>query len=187
MSFWRKGTGMAFASLPSETEGLVAEHPDTAFCYAVTSVRAFAAIAHALEGRQVEADALLTRAEEPLQAEPLERESVLLLANGVAGRLDKVAELRRQVREGPAPPFWFFTRMEAVVLTMLERWDELDDALRPIERIAGTESRYLQALAIAIREEMAAALGGPAPAHRMLRDLGYSGWSQLLAYRPAAL
>ena len=182
-----EGNWHGLCELASETEGLVAEHPDTAFCYAVTSVRAFAAIAHALEGRQVEADALLTRAEEPLQAEPLERESVLLLANGVAGRLDKVAELRRQVREGPAPPFWFFTRMEAVVLTMLERWDELDDALRPIERIAGTESRYLQALAIAIREEMAAALGGPAPAHRMLRDLGYSGWSQLLAYRPAAL
>ena len=75
--------------------------------------------------------------------------------------------------------------MEAVVLTMLERWDELDDALQPIER-AGTESRYLRALVAAIREEMTAARGGPAPAHTMLRELGFCGWSQLLAYRPAA-
>ena len=181
-----QGDWHGLCELAAETERLVTGHPDTAFCYAVTSVRAFAAIAHALQGRQSEADALLRRAEEPLQAEPLERESVLLLANGVAGRWDQVGELRRQVREGPTPPFWFFKRMEAVVLTMLERWDEVDDALQPIER-AGTESRYLRALVAAIREEMAAARGGQAPAHTMLRELGFCGWSQLLAYRPAVV
>ena len=182
-----QGNWHGLCELAAETERLVEKHADTAFCYAVTSVRAFAAIAHILEGRDGEADKILMRAEEPLQAEPLERESVLLLANGVAGRLDKVAELRRQVREGPTPPFWFFKRMEAVVLTMLERWDEVDDALRPIERIAGTDSRYLHALVAAIREEMAETRGGPAPAHQLLRELGYGGWSQLLAYRPAVL
>jgi hypothetical protein len=179
-----QGNWRGLGELAAETERLVAEHPETAFCYAVTAVLAFAAIAHAVEGRGREARALLMRAEAPLQAEPLERESVLLLANGVAGRLDKVAELRRQVREGAAPPFWFFKRMEAVVLTMLERWDEVDDALRPLERIAEKGSRYLEALVVAIREEMAAARGGQAPTHRMLRELGYWGWSQLLAYRP---
>jgi len=182
-----QGNWRGLGELAAETERLVAEHPETAFCYAVTAVLAFAAIAHAVEGRGPEARALLMRAEAPLQAEPLERESVLLLANGAAGRSDKVAELRRQVCEGAAPPFWFFTRMEAVVLTMLERWDEVDDALRPLERVAEKGSRYLEALVAAIREEMAAARGGPAPTHRMLRELGYLGWSQLLAYRPEAL
>jgi len=182
-----QGNWRGLAELAAETERLVAEHPETAFCYAVTAVLSFAAIAHAVEGRGSEARALLMRAEAPLRAEPLERESVLLLANGVAGRSGKVAELRRQVREGAAPPFWFFKRMEAVVLTMLERWDEVDDALRPLERVAEKGSRYLEALVAAIREEMAAARGGPAPTHRMLRELGYRGWSQLLAHRPEAL
>jgi hypothetical protein len=73
--------------------------------------------------------------------------------------------------------------MEAVVLTMLERWDELDDALRPLDRVAAKGSRYLEALVAALREEMAAARGGPAPMHQALRDLGYRGWSRLLAHR----
>ena len=182
-----QGNWPGLGELAEETERLVAEHPETAFCYAVTAVLAFAAVAHAVEGRSPEAQALLRRAEAPLQAEPLERESVLLLANGVAGRPDKVAELRRQVRESGDPPFWFFKRMEAVVLTMFERWDEVDDALRPLERVAERGSRYLEALVTAIREEMAAARGGPAPTHRMLQELGYRGWSQLLAHRPKVL
>jgi class 3 adenylate cyclase/tetratricopeptide (TPR) repeat protein len=182
-----QGNWRGLCELAAETERLVARHPETNFCYAVTAVLASAVIAHAVEGRRAEARALLGRAEQMLQAEPEERESVLLLANGVAARLDRVAELRRQVREGATPPFWFFKRMEAVVLTMLERWDEVDETLPLLERVAKKGSRYLEALVRAIREEKAAALGGPAPTHRMLRELGYRGWSQLLSYRPEAL
>jgi len=181
-----QGNWRGLRELAAETERLVAEHPETAFCYAVTTVLAFASIAHAVEGQDPEARALLRRAESPLQAEPLERESVLLLANGVVGRSDQVDELRRNVREGWAQPFWFFKRMEAVVLTMLARWDDADEALRPLERIEEKGSVYLEALVAAIREEMTAARGGPAPTHRMLQELGYLGWSQLLAYRPKA-
>jgi tetratricopeptide (TPR) repeat protein len=180
-----RGDWRGLRELAAATERLVAAHPDTAFCYAVTTALAFAVVAHALEGRHPEARALLTRAEAPLQAEPFERESVLLLAYGVLGGRDEVEGLVRQVRERGAPALWFFRRMEAVVLTMLERWDELDEALRPLERIAEKRSPYLEALVAAIREETAAARGGPAPTHRMLRQLGYLGWSQLLAYRPS--
>jgi hypothetical protein len=69
--------------------------------------------------------------------------------------------------------------MEAVVLTMLERRPELAEVLPPLERVAGQGSPYLQALLEAIREEMAAARGGPGPTHGRLRGLGYAGWSQL--------
>jgi hypothetical protein len=79
---------------------------------------------------------------------------------------------------------WFFHRMEAVALTMLERWDELDRVLRPLEDIVAKGSPYLEALVAAIREEMAAARGGPVPAHRRLVELGYLGWSWLLRHRP---
>jgi hypothetical protein len=178
-----RGDWRGLGELAAETERVVAEHPETSFCYAVTAVLSFAAIAQAIEGHSRDAQALMMRAETPLQAEPLERESVLLLANGAVGRLDRVTELRRQVREGASPQFWFFKRMEAVVLTMLERWDELDDALRPLDRVAAKGSRYLEALVAALREEMAAARGGPAPMHQALRDLGYRGWSRLLAHR----
>ena len=180
-----RGAWHTLRAIAEEIEQLVAANSGTAFCYAVTTARAFAVVAHALEGRPAEARALLPRAELPLQAEPLEREGVLLLAYGAVGARADVARLRRQVHEEGATPFWFFHRMEAVVLTMLERWPELGDVLPQLERVAAHGSPYLEALLAAIREEMAAAQGGPAPAHGRLRELGYAGWSQLLRYRPA--
>jgi hypothetical protein len=158
----------------------VAAHAGTAFCYAVTTARAFAVVAHALEGRPAEARAILFRAELPLQAEPLERESVLMLAYGAVGARRDVARLRREVRAQGETGFWFFHRMEAVVLTMLERWPELAEVLPSLERVAGRGSAYLEA----IHEELSAARGGPVPAHPRLRTLGSAGWSQLLAHRP---
>jgi len=163
----------------------VAAHTETAFCYAVTTARAFAVVAHAVEKRPGEARALLARAELPLQAEPLERESVLLLAYGALGADTHVAELRRQVRAPGTTPFWFFLRMEAVVLTMLGQWAEVAGILPSLDRVAARGSLYLEALLSAIREEVAAAQGGSPPSHRTLRELGYAGWSQLLTHRPA--
>ena len=61
------------------------------------------------------------------------------------------------------------------MLTMLERWPELGDILPPARARRRAGSPYLEALAAAIREEMAAAQGGPAPAHGRLRELGYAG------------
>jgi len=113
-------------------------------------------------------------------------ESVLLLAYGAVGARADVARLRRQIREQGETPFWFFHRMEAVVLTMLERWQDLAEVLPSLERVAARGSPYLEALLGAIHEEMGAARGGSTPAHGKLRELGYAGWSQLLAHRPAA-
>jgi tetratricopeptide (TPR) repeat protein len=182
-----RGDWRGLCEIASETEQLVSAHAGTSFCYAVTTTRAFAAVAHALEGRPAEARALLTRAELPLQAEPLERESALLLAYGAVGARPDVARLRREVRTQGDPVFWFFLRMEAVALTMLESWQELAAVLPPLERLAASDNPYLDALLGAVREEMAAARGGPAATHRRLRELGYAGWSQLLAHRPAAV
>ena len=53
-------------------------------------------------------------------------------------------------------------------------------------RVATSGSPYLEALVATVREEMAAKRDRSAPAeHRVLHDLGYLGWSELLAYRPA--
>jgi len=178
-----RGDWPALRDVAGQTERLVAEHPDTAFCYAVTTARAFAAVAHAMGGQSDEARAALRRAVEPLQAEPLERESVLLLAHAVLGGLDEVEALIREVRAHRGQVFWFFQRMEVVALTMLQRWDAVEVALAPLERIAAKSSPYLEALVAAVREEVAAKRDGGRPAkHRMLRNLGYTGWSELLAY-----
>ncbi len=182
-----RGDWRGLREVAAGTEQLVATSASTSFCYAVTTTRAFAAVAHAIEGHPSDARALLTRAEEPLQAEPFERESALLLAYGAVGARADVAGLRRQVRAQPTPPFWFFHRMEAVALTMLEDWSELATVLPPLERVAVRGSPYLETLVAAIRETLAAAQGGPAPSHARLRELGYLGWSQLLAHRPPAV
>jgi hypothetical protein len=76
--------------------------------------------------------------------------------------------------------------MEAVVLTMLGRWEDLAEVLPFLERVAARGSPYLEALLRAIHEEMGAARGGSAPTHGKLRELGYARWSQLLAHRPVA-
>jgi hypothetical protein len=180
-----RGHWRGLRQLAADTERLVSEHPETPFCYAVTTALGFAVVACAIEGEHGEARALLARAQAPLQAEPLERESVLLLANGALGRADKVDGLRRMTRRRYATPLWYFDRMDAVVLTMLERWDALEEVLPRLERLAANgDSRYVAALVAAIREEMAAAQGGTAATHRLLEELGYLGWSRLLSYRP---
>jgi class 3 adenylate cyclase/tetratricopeptide (TPR) repeat protein len=179
-----RGDWLGLRELAMETEQLVAAHPGTAFCYAVTTVQAFAIVADVLDRRTVGATSLLTRAEMPLQSEPFERESVLLLLYGATGRRDAVDLVLKQVAQRDIPPFWFFRRTEAVVLTMLERWDRVNEVLTAMDGRVESASPYLAALVSAIREEMIAAQGGPPPAHQRLRDLGYLGWSQLLAYRP---
>ena len=103
----------------------------------------------------------------PLQSEPFERESVLLLLYGATGRNDAVDLVLKQIAQRDIPPFWFFRRIEAVVLTMLERWDRVNEVLTAMDGRVESASPYLAALVLAIREEMIAAQGGPPPAHEM--------------------
>jgi class 3 adenylate cyclase/tetratricopeptide (TPR) repeat protein len=180
-----RGDWPALRDVAAEAERLVDEHPDTAFCYAVTTARAFKAVAHMMEGQGDQALAVLRRAVEPLQAEPLERESVLLLAHAVVGGRDEVEALIREVYARGSQVFWFFQRMQVIALTMLQQWDAVEAALAPLERIAAKGNPYLEALVAAAREEIAAKRGGGPPAeHRALRNLGYTGWSELLAHCP---
>jgi hypothetical protein len=168
-----------------DVERLVKDHPGTPFCYAVTVARAFAAVAQMVEGHAGGARAMLTDAEAPFQAEPFDRESVLLLAYGVLGRRAQAERLIRECRErGLLTPPWYFYRAEAVALTMLEAWEVLDDTLSLLTVAASRGSQYLEGLIAAIREEVAAARGGPRPLHAQLRDLGYLGWSELVSFRP---
>jgi hypothetical protein len=180
-----RGNWRGLCDLAADVQRLVADHPDTPFCYAVTTTTAFAAVAHALEARWGDAQGLLARAEVPLQAEPFEREAVLLLAYGTLGRRRDAERLIREVEALRMPIPWHFRRAEAVVLTMLQGWEPLEKVLPSLEAAASGGSQYLAALVSAIREERDAARHGSLPGHVELRDLGYLGWSQLLSHRPA--
>jgi hypothetical protein len=112
-----------------------------------------------------------------------------MLPKVMAGDSEALAEglsayapgLHLQDRERP----WdFIDLMPAVTLTMLERWDDLGATLARLDKVAAGGSRLAGATAAAVREENAAARGGPAPAHKELRDAGYLGVSELLRFRP---
>jgi class 3 adenylate cyclase/tetratricopeptide (TPR) repeat protein len=176
---WRRLLGLA-----DEVERIVQNSPGTAFCYAVTTARAFAAVALTLLGRRSDAEAWLHRAEERLTAVFFRHEEVVLLAYGALGRRQEAGGLIGAIRERAEPIPHFLWRTHAVVLTMLEQWDDLDEPLAALEPAAAGGSAYLRALATAIREERDAARGGPSPGHATLRALGFAGWSALLRYRP---
>ena len=72
----------------------------------------------------------------------------------------------------------------AIALTMLERWDDVGPTLARLDEFAGGGSRVAGAVAAAVREEEAAARGGPRPKHAELRGLGCRGISELLQFRP---
>jgi class 3 adenylate cyclase len=181
-----RGDWPRLVALATTAEKLVADNPATAFCYAITTARALGAVACAMLGQRVEAEALLARAETRLTSLPFSHEEGLLLGYGVLGRRPEVARLADEIRAryGALLPH-FFRRTQATVLTMFERWSDLAEPLAALDAAASQGSRFLAALATAIREELAARRGGPAATHAALRALGYRGWSTLLAWRPA--
>src|SRR5262249_9502815 len=65
----------------------------------------------------------------------------------------------------------------ALALVLLRRWDDLRAMLPRFDELARKGAPLLGAFAGAVREEVAAAGGGPAPTHRELRALGYLGLS----------
>jgi hypothetical protein len=181
-----RGDWPRLVALATTAEKLVADNPATAFCYAITTARALGAVACAMLGQRAEAEALLARAETRLTSLPFSHEEGLLLGYGVLGRRPEVARLADEIRAryGALLPH-FFRRTQATVLTMFERWSDLAEPLAALDAAASQGSRFLAALATAIREERAARRGGPAATHAALRALGYRGWSTLLAWRPA--
>jgi hypothetical protein len=117
---------------------------------------------------------------------PATRASILMLPELMAGNDTLVA--------AGAPAFLNAPRVDrqiwdpfgiqlAICYTLLGRWEDLRPLLANYDARASA-APMLGALAEAIREEMAAAKGGPRPAHGRLRELGYVGLSELLSYRP---
>ena len=170
-----------------ELRSLVREYPDDSFCLIGASAIADGAIAEIVEGRRApeDLDALVLRL---VPESPAIRAATLLMPLAMSSR--EVAEddaHRAYSRETPRfdrEQVWDLTEMHwAIAYVVREQWKELEPLLGRLDARAGRGAKFAGALAAALREEVAAARGGPRPAHEHLRELGYHGISRLVSYR----
>jgi hypothetical protein len=164
-------------ALATRQRRLLEEHPATTFCMGgVGATLRDTAMFLAIDGRRDEAAELL-RLARPIAFER-QRDAVFVLANAVLGRVADVDRgIARATQIAPVGT--------AMTLCVLERWNELPPLLAHLDGWATRGGAPFGALADAIREEEAAAKGGPPPRHERLHELGYHGWSELVAYHRA--
>jgi tetratricopeptide (TPR) repeat protein len=183
-----KGDWTGVIELGDGLRSLVRKYPDDSWCLIGASGLADSATAEILEGKRPSDDleALVLRMvpeSPPIQA------ATLQMPLAIASR--KVAQddvHRAYARETPIydrEQIWDVTETNCVIADVVrQQWEDLAPILDRLDARARRGAKFAGALAAASREEMAAARGGPKPEHKSLRDLGYHGISQLLAYRP---
>jgi class 3 adenylate cyclase/tetratricopeptide (TPR) repeat protein len=169
---------------------LVAESPDTPFCLLGGAAFGYGAAAGLLAGRQLPSDIDdLARRMLFATSDRVPAALVMLPKVMAADGEALVTGLRAYepgLRLSERYRVWDVADLiPAISLTILERWDALPLTLARLDEFAAGGARLAEAAASAIREEEAATLGGPAPAHEQLRGLGYLGISELLRFRPA--
>jgi len=181
-----RGDWEGLASIARDVERLVDANPTAGFCLV-----GGAALGQAAAGETARGRPRSPRLEELLQRMvpegPEVRDSILMLPELMAGNADLVATGARAYGKD-LPPFdrqiWDpFGVQLTMCNALLSRWDALAPRLADYDERASV-APMLGALAEAIREEVAAAKGGPRPTHESLRELGYKGLSELLSFRP---
>jgi len=182
-----RGDWAGVASARHELAEVVEANPDAGFCLIGAAGLAYGAVADILAGRPIDGlDAVVARM---IPDSTLVQASSVMVPHAMEG--DGAAVDEGLKAYGPGLRLWDRERtwdnldlMPALGLTMLERWDDLLPSLARLDLFSEGGSRVAGALAAAIREEEAAAKGGPAPTHRDLRALGCAGLSELLRFRP---
>ena len=166
---------------------LIQEYPDDTFCIIGASGVADGAIAQILQSGHPSEDLepLMLRV---LPDSPGVRAASLLMPLVMSSGNAAEDEARRAyARETPIfdrEQVWDLTEMHwAIAYVARRQWDKLEPLLDRLDGRSRRGSKFATALAAALREEEAAARGGPKPAHEALRALGYVGVSQLVSYR----
>jgi len=158
----------------------VDEHPETAFCIAAVATLGWGTSAAAMSANFAEARDLLARARR-IAHQPNIGEALLAGAFASLGLRGDVLRL------DDSTPVESYTSVLAAALAAIDEWDRVLRRLPVLERRAANSDRFSGALAAALREELAARAGGPAPQHAALREIGYLGWSEMLRFRPAGV
>jgi class 3 adenylate cyclase len=173
-----------------EVRSIVEANPDASWCVFGANAIGYEAVADLARGRAASPDvgALVERM---LPEAAATCAAVLFLPSVLAGANGDEAEARRSY--APETPL---SQRESVfdvaganfVLAKVatERWKDAAAELSRVDRLAVKGAAFATAFAAAVREEAAAANGGPAPRHGELRRLGYDGISELLSYRVRA-
>jgi class 3 adenylate cyclase/predicted ATPase len=186
--FLARGAWTNVTKAADDLRRLVEANPDASFCLLGAAGYGYGAIADTLAGGAPERlDELVAR---------MVPESVLIQTSSVmvpkamagdgAALTDGLRAYAPGLRLSDRARAWDYSDlMPAIALTMLQRWDGLGPSLARLDEFARAGSRLAGATATAVREEVAAAKGGPPPAHDELRSLGYAGISELLRFRPA--
>jgi class 3 adenylate cyclase/tetratricopeptide (TPR) repeat protein len=182
-----RGAWDEVASIAQDLRQLVEANPDASFCLLGAGGYAYGAIAATLQGtppegfdqaiERVVPDSALIQAANVMVPKAMTGDRAALAAG--------LAAYARGLRLEDRERVWDVSDlMPAIALTMLERWDDLGPSLARLDEFAAGGSRLAGATAVAVREEEAAAKGGPVPTHEELRALGYAGIGELLSFRP---
>lgn len=185
-----RGDWSGVSEIARDTAGLLVSNPGVGFCLIGAATFAYGAMADLLAQKDLP-ESLPGFVERCVPESAAVRANTLLVPYVMARRISDIDPLALESwRPGQRPwdrqvwdPYGFNL---SIALTMLERWDHLEVPLRRLEEVGSKGGKLCAALALGIREEMAAARGGPRPEHTALSELGYLGLSELLSYRPQA-
>ena len=180
------GQWEALRSVARQTEQLVDANPETSFCLvgaAAIGQAAADAVLHGYPPSPRLGELVDRMVKQPLPV----RASILMLSAAMRGDVETVTtggQAYADSLEQFARQAWDrFGVQLAMSFVVLGRWDDVDPWLARFDERARRGGKMLGALSAAIREERAAASGGPTPSHRELRELGYRGLSELLSFR----
>ena len=163
-----RGDWPGLLALGEDTARLVRGSPGTAFCSNAGILLAYGAAAHGKAGRANEARVLAQQI--PTNTiDDISRRDLIGFALVFAGI----------PAEGEIPP----TYWGGVTAVVSRSHDRALAIANELDKRSTRGGRFFNALAGAIREEVARDRGGPEPTHNGLRDIGYVGWSELLSAR----
>lgn len=184
---WGRGDWSGVAKSGTELRTLVERNPDATWCIAGANLVGYAAVAEIMTGGTGPSD-LERFAQRLLPDAAPTRAASLLVPSVMSKREVSEADVRRAYaaetviweREG----VWDLTETHVALAHVIRRqWAEAADVLPRLDQMAEHGAGFARAMAAALREEIAAASGGPKPRHHELRKLGYHGVSQLFSYR----
>jgi hypothetical protein len=160
----------AVARLAAATDELMRSSPGTPFCSAAGMLLARGAVVHARAGRAEDARAFARRIDSITSGQeraPLITALALLFTGGTATEPPPPGQLQWRAVIAVA------SRLHGVALEIADQ----------LEADARGGARFYAALAEAVREEVARDRNGTIPKHALLNEIGYVGWSDLLAQR----
>jgi hypothetical protein len=181
-----RGSWAEVDRLAGEVEKLVTDNPTLGFCLVGGTSIAWGSVARAL-GQGSVRETLEPYVARMVPESVTIQASLLFLPTAMVGSDRWLADSRGAFQAGTQ--FWNRQQRDpfgvnlTIGLAVLERWEEVESRLATFERVALRGGRLCRALSDAVLEERAASQAGPPPRHETLRELGFTGLSELLSFR----